>query len=242
MNGNVSTVEGLKQCCELVGSVAKAMALVAPNMSKEQRQSLIGMPPADLAHVLEQALFSSSNRPDGLSWFSRNRHGHIVFKMSGGCEHLTGEWVVENGGRDGHIVTSKARSCLLSNTANSFNKLPQLRAFAVPYEVVLMPVRETEYLLDRKMKSLRKNADREYGYRVPPAGMLPLLFMDLTKEQLVETGFEYIGSSGVPIEDEVGTPHQFSMRANQSGLYLDATIETTNSLWNPGGALLFLTS
>jgi len=32
------------------------------------------------------------------------------------------------------------------------------------------------------------------------------------------------------------------MRANQSGLYLDATIETTNSLWNPGGALLFLTS
>lgn len=57
MSGNVSKVEELGQCSELIGSIAKAMALVAPKMTKHARQSWIGMPPANFAQVLEQQVF-----------------------------------------------------------------------------------------------------------------------------------------------------------------------------------------
>lgn len=244
MNGNVSTIEGLKQCCELVGSVAKAMALLAPGMSKEQRQALIGMPPTELALVLEKVLCPVPAETAALTrsvlplWYSRNEHGHIVFKVSG-CNHLTGEWVIENGGRHGHSVAGKARSCLLSRAVNSFNHQAQLPALAAPYQVVLMPVRKTD-VFDLKLKALREHAYREYRYQTPPVGLLPLLFVELTKEQLIELGFDYIGSPSASTDDDVGTPFQFFVKANQFGLCLDATIETTNSIWNPGGALAFL--
>lgn len=66
MSGNVSKIEELGQCSELVGSVAKAMALVAPKMTVEARQSWIGLPPADFAHVLEQQVFLPSTNGDKL--------------------------------------------------------------------------------------------------------------------------------------------------------------------------------
>ncbi len=57
MSGNVSKIEELSQCSELVGSIAKAMALVAPKMTKQARQSWIGLPPADFARAIEKMIF-----------------------------------------------------------------------------------------------------------------------------------------------------------------------------------------
>ncbi len=71
MSGNVSKLEELGQCSELVGAVAKAMALVAPKMTKQARQSWIGLPPADFANVLERQIFLPTENADDQPILSR---------------------------------------------------------------------------------------------------------------------------------------------------------------------------
>jgi hypothetical protein len=62
MSGNASNdTKELGQCAELIGSVAKAMALVAPKMTTQARQSWIGLPPAEFAGVLGKMIFLPAN-------------------------------------------------------------------------------------------------------------------------------------------------------------------------------------
>jgi hypothetical protein len=55
-------MEELGQCWELIGSIAKAMALIAPKLTKQVRQSWIGLPPVDFAPVLERQIFLPTER------------------------------------------------------------------------------------------------------------------------------------------------------------------------------------
>ena len=68
MSGNASqNLNELGQCSELVGCIAKAMALVAPKMTKQARQSWVGISPTAFAEVLEKTIFLPANHnPENL--------------------------------------------------------------------------------------------------------------------------------------------------------------------------------
>lgn len=224
MSGNVSNeVPELNQCSELVGAVAKAMSLVAPKMTKQARQSWIGLPPADFARVLEQQIFL----PDR-AW--REQDGVIYFSVT--SDGTEGEaWIKRLEGKD-FRVSNYAKSILRSSDFK-------------PTDGVTTEVAVLKGMLfednDRITKKIRAEADKRELSK-PNAEVACLIREKFTDEEIEAMGLWWIITMHEPIKDSDGGPRLLSARRDDDGRWLHAYYGNPGDRWNREDGFAFAVS
>jgi hypothetical protein len=235
MSGNASQNE-LGQMAEFVGCIAKAAALFAPKMTKQARQSWIGLPPREFADVLEKLVFLPATP---VSSFERNQHGHIVLTVTG--LDLTGEREIARLLSAEYRVGDYAKSCLLSKKKDGYDVQHRL-VDGQEYKIALVPGREIEEDSHRTTQALRDVGIGRYGYQKPLAGIMPRIRETVSDKQMEEMGFWYIAGLHDPIKDSDGDPRVLRADRYDGGRWLRTDWGTPDDRWGDRGAFAFLLS
>ncbi|MEX0934074.1 MAG: hypothetical protein WD003_02350 [Candidatus Paceibacterota bacterium] len=169
--------------------------------------------------------------------FERNEHGHIVLTITG--LDLTGEEEIDRLTVAGFSVSDWAKSCMLSEKKDSYDKNHRLVA-GVEYKISLMPTQETGRDSDRTTDALRKRGIEKYGYKLPLAGIVPRIRESISDARMKEMGFLYIAAPHDPIKDSDGAPGVLCAGRRDDGLWPDALWDHHDYHWHDHGAFAFL--
>ncbi len=173
----------------------------------------------------------------GPALFERNEHGHIIVTVRG--LDLTGAQEIERLEAAGYILSDYAKSCLLSNKKDSYDKNHRLIA-GQSYKLALMPGKEIERDTDRTTQSLRKRGMKKYGYGKPLGGHISRLRELVSDKQMEEMGEAwYIAGLHDPIEDSDGAPDVLTVRRRDGGQRLHASWDEPSTQWRDDGLFAF---
>jgi len=191
--------------------------------------------------------------------FERNEHGHVVCTFTARAH--SGIEEIERLVAAQHAPHWTAEGCFLNAARGNYNEVHKL-VENEEYRLALMPVRELSYRTSAKpatTPNVREFAREEYGYTVPPAGVIVPIRLRYSDEEIERMGFKSLVGvhesipGPLPRSTEIGY-HFFCISiAYTDGTFRairDAEKDTDQKLrpWNPkqvwgnDAAAIFLTS
>lgn len=214
--GNASVNKEIAQCAELVGAGAKALALVAPKMTTQARQSWIGLPPKEFAKVLEDMVFLSSEtniqkwrEEDGVIYFSVTSDGtpgeDWIKRLSSNCFHV------------GDYAKQVLRSPDFKPTSGVTTEVAVLKG---------MLFKEN----DRITKKIRAEADTRKLSK-PNAELDCLIREKFTDKEIEAMGLIWIVAMHEPINDSDGNPFLLGASRSDGGRWLNAFWDSSDLRW-----------
>jgi hypothetical protein len=165
----------------------------------------------------------------------RTRHGHVILHVSG--LDFAGAQEFARLRANGHRVGGWAKSCLLSGASDGYDRLHRLDP-GRDYTLALLPAKEIEEELTTE--SIRGYAFRHFGYKAPPAGVVPRIRELVSDKKMAELGFWYIAALHDSIGDADGDPGQLLVERFLDGGWMDVESQHPGHRWGDDGAFAFL--
>lgn len=131
----------------------------------------------------------------------RNENGHIVITING--LNLTGSEEIARLEEGGHHLSDWVKSAFWSTGAGSYDS--DHRLLEKTYRLALVSGYEIEKDSERTNENMWK-LGIGYGYKRPPAGVIPRLRETVSDEEMLSMGFEYIIPAHPRLIDSQGGP------------------------------------
>lgn len=165
----------------------------------------------------------------------RTRHGHFILNVSG--LDIAGAQEIERLRANGHRIGGWAKSCLLSEAPDGYDRLHRLDA-GRDYALALLPAKDVKDELTTA--NVRRYAFRRFGYKVPPAGVVPRIRELISDRRMADLGFWYIAALHDFIRDSDGDPGVLLVERFLDGGWMDVESEQPGHQWDDDGAFAFL--
>lgn len=222
--GNASVHKELAQCAEFIGSAAKALALVAPKMTTQARQSWIGLSPKEFAKVFEDMVFLSSE-PKIQKW--REKDGVIYLSVT--SDGATGPEWIERLEKKGFRVSDYAKSVLRSTDFKPTT--------GITTEVAILKGSLYEDS-NRITKKIREDATDRH-LMMPAAEVACLIRENFSDEDIEAMGLVWIVTMHEPINDSDGGPDLLSAIRRGGGRWFDTRWDGPDFGWDRGSGFAF---
>lgn len=176
---------------------------------------------------------------ENLCKFRRNEHGHVVLTITG--NDMTGAKELEALKLKIPLdqIYGNMLCCLASNKEDSYDSKHRLDCGS-KYNIVLIP---GEQVGDGNHRSSEKVCDyaREFGYKIPLAGIIPRIRELVTDDQMKDMGFFYIAGLHQPITNAERLPCVLrAIRNCRNHQWLEFRIDRACDRWVGLGAFAFL--
>jgi hypothetical protein len=226
---------------DMLGPVTRALVGVPQgrlNIIADVANRLNSEKGAEWEKLLKQVVKTGlpTAKPEVVTEFERNEHGHIVLTITGRA--LSGAEEIERLVSAGYRVGDYAKQCLTSTKGDGYDR-NHLLEDGREYKVVLVPHKEIERDSDRTTANLRKLGEK-YGYGKPLAGSTPRIRESVSDKQMEEMGIWYIVVLHDPIKDADGDPELLGADRNGDGRWLHGCWDRPGSQWGVEGASAFV--